>query len=108
METKVLKEEEGIKNEKGYQIIIKNLDNDEEVVNETTRVIIGAYQTETLEGKEGVVVQSINIASCNTATLIATIEAADKIIEKTKERVVKELAGDNPLMALFALLGDKR
>lgn len=108
METTVLREEESVKSEKGYQIIIKNLDNGEEMVNEKTRVIIGAYQTETLEGKEGVVVKSINIASCNAVTLIATIEAADKIIEKTKERVVKELAGDNPLMALFALLGDKR
>lgn len=86
METTVLREEESVKNEKGYQIIIKNLDNGEEVVNEKTRAIIGAYQTETPEGKEGVAVQSITVTSCNSATLIATIEAADKVIEATKKK----------------------
>lgn len=108
METTVLRAEEIAKNEKGYQIIIKNLDNGEEVVNEKTRAIIGAYQTETPEGKEGVAVQSITVTSCNTATLIATIEAADKVIEATKKRVIEGVIGDNPIAALLALLGDKR
>lgn len=108
METTVLREEESVKSEKGYQIIIKNLDNGEEVVNEKTRAIIGAYQTETPEGKEGVAVQSITVTSCNSATLIATIEAADKVIEATKKRVIEGVIGDSPIAALLALLGDKR
>lgn len=108
METTVLREEESVKNEKGYQIIIKNLDNGEEVVNEKTRAIIGAYQTETPEEKEGVAVQSITVTSCNSATLIATIEAADKVIEATKKRVIEGVIGDSPIAALLALLGDKR
>lgn len=108
METTVLREEESVKSEKGYQIIIKNLDNGEEVVNEKTRAIIGAYQTETPEGKEGVAVHSITVTSCNTATLIATIETADKVIEATKKRVIDKMIEDSPVAALFAFLGGKR
>lgn len=108
METTILREEESVKNEKGYQIIIKNLDNGEEVVNEKTRAIIGAYQTETPEGKEGVSVQSITVTSCNTATLIATIETVDKVIKAIKKRVIEGVIGDSFIAALLASLGDKR
>lgn len=108
METTILREEESVKNEKGYQIIIKNLDNGEEVVNEKTRAIIGAYQTETPEEKEGVSVHSIIATSCNTATLIATIETVDKVIKATKKRVIEGVIGDSFIAALLASLGDKR
>lgn len=37
-------------NKKGFQIIIKNLDNGEEVVNSTTRAIIGAYAGDVKRG----------------------------------------------------------
>ena len=37
-------------NKKGFRIIIKNLDNGEEVVNSVTKAIIGAYAGENLRG----------------------------------------------------------
>ena len=37
-------------NKKGFRIIIKNLDNGEEVVNSVTKAIIGAYAGENQRG----------------------------------------------------------
>lgn len=48
--TKKTISEENHNNKKGFQIIVKNLDNGEEVVNCQTRAIIGAYQTKSPEG----------------------------------------------------------
>lgn len=106
METTVLKEESR-KNKNGYRIIIKNLDTGEEEVNEITRAIIGAYQTELPKGEEGIAVQSVAVTSCNTATLIATIEGASKVVEETKKRVVKQI-GDVSVDALLSLFGEER
>lgn len=109
MKTKVLKEENK-KNEKGYQIIIKNLDTGEDEINETTRAIIGAFAIKTPEGVKGIDVQSIVVTSCNTATLIATIEGADKVVAEAKSKVIEGFLGDNdnPLIALLSMLGDKK
>lgn len=106
METKVLREENR-GNVNGYQIIIKNLDTGEVEVDETTRAIIGAFETKTPE-EDCIGAQSIVVTSCNTATLISVIEAADKVIKTTKKRVIEGVVGDSPIAALLAMLGDKK
>lgn len=106
METKVLREENR-GNVNGYQIIIKNLDTGEVEVDETTRAIIGAFETKTPE-EDCIAARSIVVTSCNTATLISVIEAADKVIETTKKRVIEGVVGDSPIAALLAMLGDKK
>lgn len=90
-------------NKKGFHIIITNLDNGEEVVNSVTRAIVGAYAGESSRG--GVEANGIVVTSCNTPTLIGTVEAADKAISETKKRLIEGLP---PELVLAALLGGKR
>lgn len=97
------KVEDNIKSEKGFQIIVKNLDNGETVIDSKTRAIIGAFE----EGEEkggAVSVRGIVITSCNTKTLIGTIEAADTAVAETKKKVIEGLP---PELLLAAILGDK-
>ena len=87
-------------NKKGFRIIIKNLDNGEEVVNSVTKAIIGAYAGENQRG--GVEANRIVLTSCNTSTLIGTIEAADKAISETKKKVIEGLPPEVLLAALLS------
>lgn len=91
------------KNKNGYQIIIRDLDNGEEIVNSTTRAVIGAYE----DGQRGGVisVEGIVVTSCNTPTLIGTIEVAEKAVAQTKKTIIDNLP---PEVLLAALLGGKR
>ena len=86
-------------NKKGFRIIIKNLDNGEEVVNSVTKAIIGAYAG---ENQRGVEANGIVVTSCNTSTLIGTIEAADKAISETKKKVIEGLPPEVLLAALLS------
>ena len=86
-------------NKKGFRIIIKNLDNGEEVVNSVTKAIIGAYAGENQRGGEA---NGIVVTSCNTSTLIGTIEAADKAISETKKKVIEGLPPEVLLAALLS------
>lgn len=80
-------------NKNGYQIIIKNLDNGEEVINVKTRAIIGAYATEL--GLGDVLSSSgICLTSCNSATLLATIKGAEKVAEQIKNKMFEEIMPD--------------
>lgn len=47
---RIVDESRKTNNKNGFQIIVKNLDNGEEVVNCLTKAIIGAYETESPEG----------------------------------------------------------
>ena len=98
--TKKTISEENHNNKKGFQIIIKNLDNGEEVVNCQTRAIIGAYQTKSPEGG-AIAASGMIITSCNTATLMATIEAAGDTVTEAKKKVIGDLP---PKLLLAALL----
>lgn len=47
---RIVDESRKTNNKNGFQIIVKNLDNGEEVVNCFTKAVIGAYETESPEG----------------------------------------------------------
>ena len=87
--TRVLREEE-VKNEKGYQLIIRNLDTGEEVVNATTNCIIGAYAEKTsvkgIASSNGIV-----ITACSPSELIGAIETCESGIKKMKERIIDDV-----------------
>ena len=87
-----LKDEEK-QNKNGYQVIIKNLDNGEEVINVKTRAIVGAYATEI--GVEGMLSSAgLCITSCDGKTLMATIQGAERVIERTKDKMFGDIMPD--------------
>lgn len=50
----------------------------------------------------GVEANGIVVTSCNTSTLIGTIEAADKAISETKKKVIEGLPPEVLLAALLS------
>lgn len=94
--------EEGINSKKGFHITVKNLDNGEVIIDSKTRAIIGAFE----EGAEGgaISAKGIVITSCNTKTLMGTVDAATTAVAETKKRIIESLP---PELLLAAILGDK-
>lgn len=88
-----LKDEEK-QNKNGYQVIIKNLDNGEEVINVKTRAIVGAYATELGVG-DILASSGICLSSCNGATLLATLKGAEKVAEHIKSKMFEEIMPDS-------------
>lgn len=81
------------KNEKGYELIIKNLDNGEEVVKVKTRAIIGSYATEI--GVEGMLSSAgLCITSCDGKTLMATVQGAERVMERIKDKMLGDIMPD--------------
>ena len=97
-----LKDEEK-QNKDGYQVIIKNLDDGEEVVNVKTRALVGAYATELGVG-DILASSGICLSSCNGATLLATVKGAEKVAEHIKNKMFEETMPD----LLKALLERKK
>lgn len=103
-EVKTIKEsDDSFKNKKGFQITIKNLDTEEIISDYKTRAIIGAFAEE-VSPNGAIAATGIMYASCDTKTLIGTIEAADKTVSQAKAKVIGDLP---PELLLAAILGDK-
>lgn len=98
---KTIREEAQRKNKKGYQIIIKDLDSGEEVVNCQTKAIIGAYETKSPIGG-ATAANGIIVTSCNTATIMGVIEAADNTVTEAKKKVIGDLPPEVLLAALLS------
>lgn len=88
-------------NKNGFQIIVKNLDNGEEVVNCLTKAIIGAYETESPEGG-AVAAKGLIITSCNTPTLMGVIKAAEETVTDAKKKLIEGLPPEIILAALLS------
>ena len=88
----VRKEEK--KNEKGYRLIVENLDTGEREFDIETRAIIGAAQGTDENGTHGIVV-----TSCSTKMLIETILGAENTIKCAKKALIEK----NPMLALLLL-----
>lgn len=102
-EIKNIKEDNSnCKSKKGFQITVKNLDTGETIFDSKTNAIIGAYAV----GAEGgaIATSGIIVASCNTPTLMATIDATDKVSAEAKKKVID---GMPPEVLLAALMSDK-
>lgn len=83
--SKIDDQSEKIKNaKKGFQIIVRSLDNGETLLDKKTRCIIGSIVLE--EFGEN---QALIMANCNTPTLITTIDSAEEVILEAKKKVVK-------------------
>ena len=89
METKefVVKDEKH-NNAKGFQLIIRNLTTGKDEVNVATRAIVGAYSID-IGVSDSVSASGVVVTSCDTPTLIGTIEAAERTVEKAKETVIE-------------------
>ena len=91
---------EKLKNcKKGFQIIVKSLDNGEILLDKKTKCIIGSIALEEVGENQGLI-----MANCNTPTLIATIGSADKTILEAKKRVVNDSNFDDFLGSLLKKL----
>lgn len=88
----VRKEEK--KNEKGYRLIVENLDTGEREFDIETRAIIGAAHGTDENGTHGIVV-----TSCSTKMLIETILGAENTIKCAKKALIEK----NPMLALLLL-----
>lgn len=86
---KEVKTEEINESKKGFQITVKNLDTGEILIDSATKCIIGAYEG----GKEGdaVCAKGIVVTSCNTQTLVGTIETADSAVAETKKKIIERV-----------------
>lgn len=97
----ILDESHKNNNKNGFQIIVKNLDNGEEVVNCLTRAIIGAYETELPEGG-AVAAKSLIITSCNAPTLMGVIKATEEVVTDAKKKLIEGLPPEVVLAALLS------
>lgn len=71
---------------KKFEIIIKDLETGEELVHEQTGCIIGAFASEK-DGQPATAALAFN--NCKTQDTIMTITGVEKIVEKSKNRLVK-------------------
>ena len=86
---KIYSRTECTNNEKGYRLIVKNLDTGKEEINATTRVIIGAYSSGNAT-EDGTPIAGIIITSCNLSTLFGTIRVAEQAAKKAREDAVHQ------------------
>lgn len=86
---KEVKMEEINESKKGFQITVKNLDTGEILIDSATKCVIGAYEG----SKEGdaACAKGIVVTSCNTQTLMGTIEAANSAVAKTKKKIIERV-----------------
>ncbi|MBO7213981.1 MAG: hypothetical protein J6V66_00640 [Clostridia bacterium] len=77
-----IKGEANFKN--GFQIIITNLDNGEELLNEKSNAIIGAISEENRN-------RGIAFTACNAYTLISVVGVAKEVIEDTKKELINQV-----------------
>ena len=99
-ERKIDDQSEKIKNaKKGFQIIVRSLDNGETLLDKKTRCIIGSIALEQ-RGEN----QALIMANCNTPTLIVTIDSAEEVILEAKKKVVKDADLDKLLASVIKKL----
>lgn len=83
---------------KGFHTTIKNLDNNETIVNSDTRAIIGAFHN-------GDHIRGIGLTSCNTEILTNTIDTAEKCVNDMKKKMIESIPAE---VLLAMLLGGER
>ena len=69
---------------KGFHITITDLTTGETIIDADSKAILGSVACEDS-------VHGIGVMDCNTLTIINTVNAAEKLVKSTKEKVVKKV-----------------
>ena len=78
-----------------YQIIIKNLENDEEILNEKCEAIIGGIGIGDVKEK-GYETCQMSVVCGNVKAVLATLEVAEKTISSVREQLINDMIKNNP------------
>ena len=79
-----MKLEKSKEKKKGFHITITDLTSGETIIDADSKAILGSVACD--DGVHG-----IGVTACNTLTIINTVNAAEKIVRSTKEKVVKKI-----------------
>ncbi len=74
--------------EKGFHVTIKNLDNDEVIVDFDSRAIIGAFNNSNNDDE----IRGIVLTACKAQMLMNTIEAADNCVCEIKDHFIEDMS----------------
>ena len=78
-----------------YQIIIKDLENDEEILNEECETIIGGIGMGE-DNEKGYKTNQIVAVCGNTKAILATLESAENAVMSTRKRLLDDIVKKNP------------
>lgn len=81
-------------NKKGYQLIIRDLDTFEEVLNIDIRALIGTYAHKGKPFGKDVPCSSIVLTSCDGLTFMQTIDSAEQTVNSAKKIFIKQALKD--------------
>ena len=79
-----MKLEKSKEKKKGYHITITDLTTGETIIDADSKAILGSVACD--DGVHG-----IGVTACNTLTIINTVNVAEKLVNSTKEKVVKKV-----------------
>lgn len=97
----VKKEFDSRTHEKGFRVIVKDIETGDILMNEAVSAFVGGWAKKT---KDGAVGASTLISACGTATLISAIESAEEAVKEAKKNVVDGCM-KNPDIASLVLSG---
>jgi hypothetical protein len=85
---------ENRKHEKGFRLIVKDIETGSIIINEAIDVLVGGWAKKNGKGVQGA---GTIVSSCDLATLVSAIDSAEQTIEKAKDSAIKEALGDQEL-----------
>lgn len=78
---KTKKEFENIKHEKGFRLIVKDIETGDIIINEAINALIGGWAKKTSVGAVGA---AIVITACNTPTIVSAVDSCEKAVKQAK------------------------
>lgn len=105
---KAKKEFKNIKHEKGFRLIVKDIETGDIIINEAINVLVGGWAKKTSAGAVGA---AMVVTACNAPTIVSAVESAEEAVEQARLSTVEEALKNHGALGEFLskiILGGKK
>lgn len=83
---KTKKEFKNIKHEKGFRLIVKDIETGDIIINEAINALVGGWAKKTSVGAVGA---AMVVMACNAPTIVSAVASAEEAVEQAKLSTVE-------------------